>query len=83
MVLTLLVFAGVLAAILGALVWLGRRVRRRGVGGGLMGPIDEIYHPAAHRFRFEVQVQEQRLVPLPATGAAKPPPTRKPNDPRQ
>ena len=61
-----LVGVGVLAAILGALVLLARRVRRSGVGGGIMGPLDEIYHPAAHRLRFEIQVREARLVPLPA-----------------
>jgi hypothetical protein len=65
-VLAFLVVAGGFAAILGAFVWLARRVRRRGVGGALMGPIDEIYHPAAHRLRFEIQVQEERMVPLPS-----------------
>jgi hypothetical protein len=62
-----LAVAGGLAAILGALVLLARRVRRRGVGGAIMGPFDEIYHPAAHRFRFEIQVRAQRrMVPLPS-----------------
>jgi hypothetical protein len=62
----LLVVAIGLAAILYAFVWLARRVRRSGVGGGLMGPIDEIYHPTAHRFRYEIQVHEERMVPLPS-----------------
>lgn len=48
--------AGGFGTVMGAMVWLARRVRRRGVGGGLMGPLDEIYHPAAHRFRAEIQV---------------------------
>lgn len=61
-----LVVAGCFAAVLGAFVWLARRVRRRGVGGALMGPVDEIYHPAAHRFRLEIQVQAERMVPLPS-----------------
>jgi len=61
-----LVVVGVFATVLGALALLARRVRRSGVGGGIMGPLDEIYNPAAHRLRFEIQVQEARLVPLPA-----------------
>jgi len=62
----LLGVVGGFAAVLGALVLLARRVRRGGVGGGIMGPLDEIYHPAAHRVRFEIEVQQARLVPLPA-----------------
>jgi hypothetical protein len=58
--------AGGFGAVMGALAWLARRVRRRGVGGGLMGPLDEIYHPAAHRFRVEIQVHEERMVPMPS-----------------
>ena len=57
------------SAILCGFVWLARRVRRRGNGGALMGPLDEIYHPAAYRFRHEVQVQDERLVPLPSADA--------------
>jgi hypothetical protein len=48
---------------MGLLLWLGIRLRRRGIGGQIMSPIDEIYHPAAHRFRQETQVQEERLAP--------------------
>jgi hypothetical protein len=54
------------AAILGAFVLLARHVRRSGVGGGIMGPIDEIYQPTAYRFRQEIQVQEERMVPMPS-----------------
>jgi hypothetical protein len=53
-------------AVLAALVWLARRVRRRGVGGGIMGPLDELYHPAAHRSRVEIQGYEERVVPMPS-----------------
>jgi hypothetical protein len=64
----LLVVAIGLVAILCAFVWLARRIRRSGVGGGLMGPIDEIYHPSAHRFRYEIEVQDERLVPPSSSG---------------
>ncbi|MFG2048376.1 hypothetical protein ACGFIW_13215 [Micromonospora sp. NPDC048935] len=67
-VLILLVFAGGVAAILGILWWLGARVRRRGVGADVMGPFEEIWHPAAHRFRAEIRVQEARLLPTPPQG---------------
>ena len=64
----LLAVVGGFAAVLAGCVWLGRRVRRRGTGGGLMGPLDEIYHPEAHRLRMAIEVHEQRVVPLPAAG---------------
>ncbi|MFR9778685.1 hypothetical protein ACL02O_21890 [Micromonospora sp. MS34] len=73
---TVLLVVGVLAAVLTCLVWLGSRVRRRGVGGDVMGPFDEIWHPTAHRSRAEIQVHEERVVPLPSAegppGAAEP-----------
>jgi hypothetical protein len=61
-----LVVAGGFAVILSAFAWLARRIRRRGLGGGLMGPLDEIYRPTAHRSRIEIQVQDQRMVPMPS-----------------
>ncbi|MET8548515.1 hypothetical protein [Micromonospora zamorensis] len=63
-----LVFAGCVAAILWILWWLASRVRRRGIGGEVMGPFDEIWHPAAHRFRSEIRVQDARVVPMPPQG---------------
>lgn len=47
-----------LAAIAGALWWLAARVRRH--GGDAVGPFDELWHPAAHRTRIEVQEQAER-----------------------
>jgi hypothetical protein len=64
--LAVLVVAGGFAAVLCAVVWFGSRIRRLGIGGGLMGPLDEIYNPAAHRSRQDVQVQEQRQAPNPS-----------------
>ncbi|WBB55544.1 hypothetical protein [Verrucosispora sp. WMMD573] len=65
-VLMFLVVVACLAAILGVLAWLGGRVRRRGIGGAIMGPFEEIWHPAAHRSRLEIRVQEERMVPKPS-----------------
>jgi hypothetical protein len=39
----LLAIVGGFAAILGSLAYLASRVRRRGIGGAVMGPIDEIF----------------------------------------
>jgi hypothetical protein len=58
-----LLVVGCLAGVLALLAWRGSRVRRRGVGGDVMGPFDEIWHPAAHRFRAEIKVYEERVVP--------------------
>ncbi|MFG1949767.1 hypothetical protein [Micromonospora sp. NPDC048830] len=69
--LAILLVVGSLAATLGFLAWLAVRVRRRGIGGNVMGPFEEIWHPAAHRFRAEIQVHEERMVPLPSAGDRK------------
>ncbi|WP_432902034.1 hypothetical protein ACQP1S_00675 [Micromonospora matsumotoense] len=67
-VVALLIVAGGLVVSLAGLGWFARRVRRSGVGGGLMGPIDEIYNPGAHRSRQEIQVQDERMEAPPLTG---------------
>jgi hypothetical protein len=64
--LPLLLIGAAIVAMLAGLPWLASRARRSGMGGAIMGPFDEIYHPAAHRFRAEIQVQEERMVPLPS-----------------
>lgn len=60
------VVVGGFGVILAAFVLLALRIRRRGLGGGLMGPAEEIYRPSANRFRFEIEVHEQRLLPTPS-----------------
>jgi hypothetical protein len=57
-----------LAATVGGFLWLGRRLRRRGHGGEIMAPFDDIFHPAAHLARFEIHAHAQRKVPTPAPG---------------
>jgi len=54
------------ALVLLGLPRLAARARRGGTGGAVMGPFEEIWHPAAHRARVEVEVQEERTdAPLP------------------
>jgi hypothetical protein len=61
-----------LVAVLGAICWgllrLAARVRRRGVGRELMGPIDLIYRPHTHQINIEMQTQEERMVETPSPG---------------
>jgi hypothetical protein len=66
--LALLVILAVFGLVLGGLPWLASRARRRRAGESLMGPFDEIWHPAAHRARIEVQVQDERPAPKPSPG---------------
>jgi hypothetical protein len=66
-----LVYLVGLAAVLGALVWLGIRVRRRGVGGEVMDHVDQLFRPTAPQFRHEIQTQEERM--LPGSSADAPP----------
>jgi hypothetical protein len=52
------------ALILGGLVW----IRRSGRGSSFMQPFDEIWHPAAHQARIEVEVQQEQPAPRPLPG---------------
>jgi len=55
-------------AVLGGLAWVARRGRGRRVSGAVAGPFEELWHPAAHRARIEIQVQDERVVPIPQPG---------------
>ncbi|GAA4215874.1 hypothetical protein [Actinocatenispora rupis] len=43
-------------------------VRRRGVGGAVVGPAEEIWHPNAREYRFVIEAQDERMAPRPETG---------------
>lgn len=59
---------GVLTVLVG-LPYLAARARRRGVGtASMMGPFEEIWHPAATSARHEVELQEERREPTPSPG---------------
>jgi hypothetical protein len=62
--LAMLLVAATLAVVLGCLTLLARRIRRRGLGGGLMSVAEEIYLPSARRSRQEIQA-EVRQAPSP------------------
>ncbi|MFC7483722.1 hypothetical protein ACFQX7_32055 [Luedemannella flava] len=52
------------------LAWLGVRAtaRRGAAGAAVVGPFEEIWHPAAHRARFETHTVEERVMPAPSPG---------------
>ena len=56
------------AAVMGCLAWLTKRQRGRRVSGSVAGPFEEIWHPAAHRARIDIEVQDERKVATPAPG---------------
>lgn len=67
-----LVFAAGLAAVMYGMWHFARFVERRGIGGGLMGIADDLYHPAAKEQQEEHRVAEERVVPSPSPGAGDP-----------
>ncbi len=63
-----MVVLGGMAVLLAGLVWVTSRARGRRAGGAVLGAVDEIWHPAAYRPRIEIEVQSERVVPLPPGG---------------
>ncbi|MEU8955877.1 hypothetical protein AB0C93_16405 [Streptomyces sp. NPDC048518] len=65
--LPLLVIFGGFAAVLAALAWLARRVRRRGTGGaalaGALAAWEEAYRITSHEAHVEIQAQADRQSP--------------------
>jgi hypothetical protein len=59
----LVIFAAGLAVLLPAIARFGAWVKCKGIGGGIMGAIDEAWHPSADRFRRETVIHEQRVLP--------------------
>ena len=48
--------------------FVGARARRRGIGGSVMAPLEEIWDPIAHNTNIEVHVQAEQVTPAPAPG---------------
>lgn len=63
-----LLFAGILAGIVGFFAWLAAVVRRRGLAGaalrGALTAHDEAFHVTAHDSAYEIQTQAERKVPV-------------------
>ena len=71
-----LVVAVVLAAVVGALLWLAARVRRRGIGANVMAAVDEVWRPTAHQSYHEIRAQSERGVATQAPDDHDPGPAR-------
>jgi hypothetical protein len=56
------------AAVMGCLAWLTRRQRGRHISSSVAGPFEEIWHPAAHRARIDIEIQDERKVQAPSPG---------------
>ncbi|HEY7223664.1 MAG TPA: hypothetical protein VH561_08765 [Micromonosporaceae bacterium] len=54
------------AAVIAGLVVAGFRTRRRrrATGSAVLGPFEEIWHPAAHRARLAAEAAEERVLPM-------------------
>jgi len=64
---TLLIVVGFVLVMAG-LAWVTTRRRGRKVSGAVAGPFEEIWHPAAHRARIDIEVQDERKVAPPEAG---------------
>jgi hypothetical protein len=67
----LLVILAVLVAfgaVMIGLALLTRRARGRRIGSSVAGPFEEIWHPAAHRARIDIEVQDERKIGTPSPG---------------
>lgn len=62
----LVMVVGGFALLLGAFALFARRMRKRGLGGAIMGPIDEAWHPSGIRSRLDVETREERGVSTPS-----------------
>lgn len=55
-----------LALITGSFPWIASRVRHKGIGGGLLEPIQDIWDPTVHREQLQNQAQLERKAPAPS-----------------
>jgi hypothetical protein len=62
----LFVSLAVVGGFLATLAWAAARARRRGISGSMMGPFDQMFHPAAAESHLELQLEAERKKPLPS-----------------
>ena len=55
-----------LALVIAAFPWIAARVRRRGIGAGLLEPIQDMWDPTVYREQLANQTQLERKAPAPA-----------------
>lgn len=67
-VVLLLAIVGLFAVSMGGMVWLAHQVRTRGVGGSVLGPIQDMWDPAVRHTQVQIEIQAERRAPTPAPG---------------
>jgi hypothetical protein len=58
--------AAALVGVPAGYAWLGARARRRGIGGSVLAPLEEVWDPVAHRTNIEIQVQAEAPASAPS-----------------
>jgi hypothetical protein len=66
--LAVILSVAVVGAVLAGCAALAARVRRGGTGGSVLGPFEDLWHPAAQRARLEVETQQEQPAPAPEPG---------------
>ncbi|MET0864830.1 MAG: hypothetical protein ABWZ98_10890 [Nakamurella sp.] len=66
-VLVLVVVAG-FAVVMAGLAWATTRRLGRRTGSSIAGPFEEIWHPAAHRARVDIEIHDERKIAPPSAG---------------
>jgi hypothetical protein len=63
-----LMIIAIFGVMIGGHVWLASRVRKRGVGGSALSPIEDMWDPANYRSHIEIQILAERRAPTPSPG---------------
>ncbi|WP_067845702.1 hypothetical protein [Nocardia lijiangensis] len=48
--------------------WAVTRARRRGLGGSIVGPFQEMWDPGGARTRIDIEIQSEQEAPAPSPG---------------
>jgi len=62
----LIVIIAMFALFVGGVPWLASRVRHRGIGSGVLGPIQDMWDPTVYREQIEFHAQLERKAPAPS-----------------
>ncbi|WP_179830859.1 hypothetical protein [Nocardia amikacinitolerans] len=59
---------GPIVGVTAGFAWAATRARRRGLGGSLVGPFQEMWDPGAARTRIEIEIRAEQRAPAPSPG---------------
>jgi hypothetical protein len=66
--LAVFIVVAAVSVVLAGLPSLRARTRKGGTGSSVMGPFEDMWHPAARRARDEIEIQQEAPAPQPAPG---------------